>query len=901
MRPRGWHLVEKHLQVDGSPISASLFDFGLYVFRNAKELLARGSGPYFYLPKLESHLEARLWNDVFNHAQDALGIPRGTIRATVLIETILAAFEMEEILYELRDHMAGLNAGRWDYIFSVIRSFRNRDFVLPDRVQVTMTVPFMRAYTELLVRTCHARGAHAIGGMAAFIPSRRDAEVNRIALEKVREDKEREAGDGFDGTWVAHPDLVPVATEVFDRKLGSKKNQKDRLREDVAVRASQLHDFAVPGGTITEAGVRNNVSVAIQYLSAWLQGSGAVAIFNLMEDAATAEISRSQLWQWVRHGAALAGDGKVSADLYRRIRDEELQKLGGPGVERYGDAAAILDGLVLADTIEEFLTLRPTRCWVEKLVTGYFFTVSQFVTCHLFRLGLRDCVPQTRFGAIEILGAGEATDLLVAAVDDCRRQRLHRQPLHLGCVPGVLDRQPEVLELDRRAGERLDHREAARQVVLADAAPGSEHELDVIVAADGAELGHDRGIGCVGGGVGLVLRRVLVELRQGVRADQRRLRSQHGGDRAVRELDVGLVHLEGAEVRERVSPLQDQAGFGLFEPRHGYGLHAPAAHVEDHRRRQAIRDHQHRAVRRRLIDARRGIERATHVEIEVAAGSKQRRLCEGRAGGEQRGRRQRRDQTCGARSDEAGRRSRAFPHVAGAFYRAPQGLHFEAGRRRMSHLFAYFSRMKFIRRWGLMRSTYPENVQEHSQRVALVAHALALIRNRLYGGAVDPERVAVLALFHDSGEVLTGDLPSPIKYRNPEIRTAYHEIEASAADTLLGMVPEPLRDDYRSLLLGRRRRSGRARDRQGGGQAVRLDEVPRRDGGRQSRVRQGRGGSARGGAVDRSARGALVRRHVRPQLQADARRAGMSVVITTPYPSFLLAPRTARPPYWRRG
>jgi malate synthase len=295
---------------------------------------------------------------VFNHTQDALSIPRGTIRATVLIETILAAFEMEEILYELRDHMAGLNAGRWDYIFSVIRRFRTRDFVLPDRAQVTMTVPFMRAYTELLVRTCHSRGAHAIGGMAAFIPSRRDAEVNRIALEKVREDKEREAGDGFDGTWVAHPDLVPVATEVFDRKLGSKKNQKDRLRGDVAVRASQLHDFAVPGGTVTEAGVRNNVSVAIQYLSAWLQGSGAVAIFNLMEDAATAEISRSQLWQWVRHGAALAGDGKASADLYRKIRDEELAKLGGPGKERYGDAAKILDGLVLSDTIEEFLTLK---------------------------------------------------------------------------------------------------------------------------------------------------------------------------------------------------------------------------------------------------------------------------------------------------------------------------------------------------------------------------------------------------------------------------------------------------------------------------------------------------------------------------------------------------------------
>jgi malate synthase len=358
VRPRGWHLVEKHLLVDGSPISASLFDFGLYMLRNARELVARGTGPYFYLPKLESHLEARLWNEVFVYTQDRLGLPRGTIRATVLIETILAAFEMEEILYELRDHMAGLNAGRWDYIFSIIRRFRARDFALPDRAQVTMTVPFMRAYTELLVRTCHRRGAHAIGGMAAFIPSRRDAEVNRVAIQKVREDKEREANDGFDGTWVAHPDLVPVATEVFDAKLGAKKNQKDRLREDVVVRSSQLHDFAVPGGTVTEGGVRNNVSVAIQYLSAWLQGSGAVAIFNLMEDAATAEISRSQLWQWVKHGAAIAGNGKMSADLYRRIRDEELEKLGGAGAERYGDAARILDGLVLSGTIEEFLTLK---------------------------------------------------------------------------------------------------------------------------------------------------------------------------------------------------------------------------------------------------------------------------------------------------------------------------------------------------------------------------------------------------------------------------------------------------------------------------------------------------------------------------------------------------------------
>ncbi|PZN06459.1 MAG: malate synthase A, partial [Bacillota bacterium] len=276
VRPRGWHLEEKHVLVDGKPMSASLFDFGLYFFHNARRLIEKGSGPYFYLPKLESHLEARLWNDVFNFAQDELGIPRGTIKATVLIETILAAFEMEEILYELRDHAAGLNAGRWDYIFSVIKKFRNDPaFLLPDRAQVTMTVPFMRAYTELLVKTCHRRGAHAIGGMAAFIPSRKDPKVNEVALAKVREDKVREANDGFDGTWVAHPDLVPVAMEVFDGVLGERPNQVERLREDVQVTARDLLDVRVPGGEITEAGLRNNVSVGIQYLASWLRGNGA--------------------------------------------------------------------------------------------------------------------------------------------------------------------------------------------------------------------------------------------------------------------------------------------------------------------------------------------------------------------------------------------------------------------------------------------------------------------------------------------------------------------------------------------------------------------------------------------------------------------------------------------------
>jgi malate synthase len=349
VRPRGWHLPERHVLVDGEPISGSLFDFGLYFFHNARRLLDSGTGPYFYLPKLESHLEARLWNQVFEGAQDELGIPRGTIKATVLVETILAAFEMEEILYELREHSAGLNAGRWDYIFSIIKKFRDRpEFILPDRAQVTMTVPFMRAYTELLVRTCHRRGAHAMGGMAAFVPSRRDAEVNATAFAKVREDKEREAGDGFDGTWVAHPDLVPIATEVFDRVLGEGPNQVERLREDVSVEGGDLLDVAVPGGEVTEDGVLNNVSVGLQYLESWLRGVGAAAIYNLMEDAATAEISRSQVWQWVRHG-------KLDEERVRAVEVAELDRLRDGG--RWDDARDVFEQVALGDEFVEFLTL----------------------------------------------------------------------------------------------------------------------------------------------------------------------------------------------------------------------------------------------------------------------------------------------------------------------------------------------------------------------------------------------------------------------------------------------------------------------------------------------------------------------------------------------------------------
>ena len=358
VRPRGWHLEERHILVDGMPASASLVDFGLYFFHNAAALLERGSGPYFYLPKMESHLEARLWNDVFVGAQELLGIPRGTIRATCLIETLPAAFEMEEILYELREHASGLNAGRWDYLFSFLKIFqRRRDKVLPDRAQLTMTVPFMRAYTERLVQICHRRGAHAIGGMAAFIPSRSDAAVNERALARVREDKERESGDGFDGTWVAHPDLVPVARDVFDAVLGERPHQKDRLRDEVHVTADQLIDAAVPGGLVTEGGVRVNVDVALRYLEAWLRGFGAVAIHNLMEDAATAEISRMQLTQWVEHGVAIDGAGTMTREYYQRVRSDELQaRLDEHAGGRFAEAAALLDSLVIGEPAD-FLTI----------------------------------------------------------------------------------------------------------------------------------------------------------------------------------------------------------------------------------------------------------------------------------------------------------------------------------------------------------------------------------------------------------------------------------------------------------------------------------------------------------------------------------------------------------------
>ena len=359
IRPRGWHLPEAHVLVDGAPISASIFDFGIWFFHNAGELLDRGSGPYLYLPKLESHLEAALWNRIFVAAQEALGVPHGSVRATVLIETILAAFEMDEILFELREHAAGLNAGRWDYIFSMIKKFRTRaDMVLPDRAQVTMTVPFMRAYTELLVQTCHRRGAHAIGGMAAFIPSRRDPEVNAQALTKVRDDKLRESGDGFDGTWVAHPDLVPVAREVFDGVLKGRPNQKDRMRPELRVVAADFVDVRVAEGRVTEAGVRANVSVGLAYLASWLAGNGAAAINNLMEDAATAEISRSQLWQWRVHAIPLDDGRPLTAERYAAVRDEELTGLRSAAPDApWADAAALLDELVLADEFAEFLTL----------------------------------------------------------------------------------------------------------------------------------------------------------------------------------------------------------------------------------------------------------------------------------------------------------------------------------------------------------------------------------------------------------------------------------------------------------------------------------------------------------------------------------------------------------------
>jgi malate synthase len=358
-RPRGWHLNERHLQVDGEPMVGALVDFGLYFFHNARELLARGSGPYFYLPKMESHLEARLWNDVFTVAQEALDIPVGTIRATVLIETIPAAFEMQEILYELRDHISGLNAGRWDYLFSVIKKFRDAGakFILPDRNSVGMTAPFMRAYTELLVSTCHQRGAFAMGGMAAFIPNRRDPEVTEQALAKVRADKQREAGDGFDGSWVAHPDLVPVCREVFDGVLGEQPNQLARLRTDVSVTADQLLDIASTPGDATEEGLRSAVDVGVRYLVSWLNGNGAAAIHNLMEDAATAEISRSQLWQWVHNGVRLTNGQQVTADLVRDVLAQTRATLAEENANRLDEACELFESVALSEAFVDFLTL----------------------------------------------------------------------------------------------------------------------------------------------------------------------------------------------------------------------------------------------------------------------------------------------------------------------------------------------------------------------------------------------------------------------------------------------------------------------------------------------------------------------------------------------------------------
>jgi malate synthase len=365
VRPRGWHLPERHLLVDGEPVAGSLADFGLFMANSAQRKIDKGSGPYFYLPKMESHLEARLWNDAFNLAQDRLGIPRGTVKATVLIETIPAAFEMDEILYELRDHSAGLNAGRWDYMFSMIKCFRTRpEFVLPDRNSVTMTVPFMRAYTNLLVKTCHRRGAHAMGGMAAFIPSRKDPEANEQVREKIKADKSREAGDGFDGTWVAHPDSVPEAMAAFDAVLGDRPNQVDRQRDDVQVKAAELLDAQSAGDTYTEDGLRSNVNVGIQYISSWLRGNGAAAIYGLMEDAATAEISRSQIWQWVHHGVTLDNGQTVTPEMVREAETSELEKIksevGEEWFERHGRAdqsRELFDSVALSREFAEFLTL----------------------------------------------------------------------------------------------------------------------------------------------------------------------------------------------------------------------------------------------------------------------------------------------------------------------------------------------------------------------------------------------------------------------------------------------------------------------------------------------------------------------------------------------------------------
>jgi malate synthase len=363
VRPRGWHLVERHLRVDGHPVSASIFDFGLYFFHNAEALLAAGSGPYFYLPKMESHLEARLWNDIFVAAQQELGIPQGSIKTTVLIETVLAAFEMDEILYELREHCVGLNIGRWDYIFSCIKKFRsNPDFCLADRAAVTMTAPFLRAYALLLVKTCHRRNAFAIGGMAAQIPIKNDEAANQAALEKVRADKLREVTDGCDGTWVAHPGLVAIAKAVFDEHMPA-ANQLQRKREDVNVTARDLLDFQ-PEQPLTEAGLRNNISVGIQYLGAWLAGNGCVPVFNLMEDAATAEISRSQLWQWIRSPKGVLEDGrKVTKSLIRELLPSELERIrnlhsdAGDGMAAYDAAATLFEEITTSDEYVEFLTL----------------------------------------------------------------------------------------------------------------------------------------------------------------------------------------------------------------------------------------------------------------------------------------------------------------------------------------------------------------------------------------------------------------------------------------------------------------------------------------------------------------------------------------------------------------
>jgi malate synthase len=363
VRPRGWHLLEKHVRVDGSPISGSLFDFGLTFFHNAKRLMEKGSGPYFYLPKLENHLEARLWNDVFVRAQELLGIPNGTIKATVLIETILAAFEIEEILYELKDHMAGLNCGRWDYIFSFIKKFKNvPGYIFPDRAQITMTRHCMRSYSLLVIQTCHRRGAHAIGGMAAQIPIKSDPQENAAALAKVREDKVREAGDGHDGTWVAHPGLVPIAMEEFNAAMPS-PNQIDRLREDVTITASDL--LKRPEGTITEGGLRANVSVGVQYIANWLSGNGCVPLYNLMEDAATAEISRTQVWQWIHHPQGILEDGRhITAEVVGTILEEELEKIKSEiGSQAYLSgsyeaAARLFEEIVTRDDLDEFLTLR---------------------------------------------------------------------------------------------------------------------------------------------------------------------------------------------------------------------------------------------------------------------------------------------------------------------------------------------------------------------------------------------------------------------------------------------------------------------------------------------------------------------------------------------------------------